>query len=123
VSRSKGNRIVREKAIPYYEDLGFDLIDKTEHVGRFRKSQDLFAGKFGEGYTDQGFDIICLRPKKVVFCQVKTNSPPTQKFYREFAQMFASEEIGVHCYTWYDYKGARIQMYQPDGSITEIDQR
>lgn len=123
MSRSKGNRIVREKAIPYYKDLGFPLVDKTEHIGRFRKSQDLFSGQLGEGYTDQGFDIICLKPEIVVFCQVKSNSPPTQKWYRDFAEMYASDDVRVECYTWYDYKGARIQQYLPDGTINEIDLR
>lgn len=125
MSRGKGNRTIREKAKPFYEGFGF-VVGKTEAVSRFAKVQDLFSDIFDEDaeeYRDTGFDLLALRPDKVIFVQVTTNNPKTQKFYKEFARRYGSDVVKVHVFTHYDRDGFRIQDYQPDGTIKEIELR
>lgn len=124
-SRSKGNRTVREKAVPFYEKLGF-FVAKVEVGGKFAKEKDLYANIFDdheENYTASGFDLICLNEEKVIFVQVTTNSPKTQKWYKAFARMFARRDVEVHVFTHYDNDGFRVQNYLPDGSIDDTDYR
>lgn len=125
MSRAKGNRIVRERAIPFYENLGY-WTEKVEQVGTYITSQDMFARLYDEGdeFRDTGFDIVALKGKTLILCQVTTNSPKTQKWYKYFAQRHAHEHLRVHVLTWYDRDGFRLQEYMPeDGTINETDLR
>jgi hypothetical protein len=125
MSRAKGNRTIREKAQPYYEYLGFS-ITRTESVSRYSKEQDLFANIFDdedEDYRDTGFDLMGIKTDSVVLVQVATNSPKTQKWYKEFARRYANHVVQVHVFTHYDRDGFRIQNYLPDGRIEETDYR
>lgn len=122
MSRNKGNRTVRKRAIPFFKDAGF-LVAKVEFISRYSEAQDLFVGSLDGDYTDQGFDLICIEQNRILLVQVKTNSPPTQKWYRHFAQKYGGTNLMVFCYTWYDGDGARIQHYNQDGQITELELR
>lgn len=121
MTRKKGNRI-RRKAKSFYENKGYK-VDYVEKTGRFIKYKDLFGKLFDDEHTDKGFDMMCIKDGEVILCQVKTNKPATQAWYKEFAENFASENFRVICWTWYDRDGPRIQEYLPDRSIEEVDLR
>ena len=110
-SRSKGQRTVK-KAIAYLESEGF-VVDDVEKKGRYLLHKDLFSK------ICDGFDLIALKPKLVVFIQVKTNKKPLQKTYKWFARKYASREIQVWSLTWMDRKGFVKQKYNTNGTITE----
>ena len=117
MNRKKGNRS-RRKVSKFYEEKGY-IVDKVEKTHKWAKEKDLFALSLGDGYTDKGFDLIAMNTGEVVFVQVKTNSPATQKWYRDFSENYAGEVVRVVVATVEDYKGIRIQWYQPDGEIEE----
>jgi hypothetical protein len=121
-NRSKGNRIIREKAVPHYEEQGF-IVDRAEQTGRYVKEKDLFSGGLDGDYNDTGFDLVAIRSDKIILIQVTTNKPKVQKWYKDFAEKFANDVVEVHVYTWYDRKGPRIQNYQKDRTIKEQDLR
>lgn len=129
----KGRRTLN-KAKDYFEENGW-LVDECEQGGKFRKYKDAFAGyciscweRTDEKCCDNekrfgGFDLLSVKNGRCVLTQVKTNSPATQGPYKEFAKMFASSQVEVWVMTWVDYKGFRIQKYQPNGTIIEEDLR
>lgn len=110
-TRQKGNRSQR-RAIEYYQSDGW-LVDKVEKTGKFITDKDLF----------NLFDLVGIKNNKTVFVQVKTNRPPPQKEYLEFAEEYAGPNILVESYTWYDRKGARILQYYQNNHIETIDLR
>ena len=115
-ARAKGRRTLN-KAKEYYESDGW-LVDEVELGGRFRKSKDLFSTEdFG------GFDLICLKPGKVKFIQVKTNSPATQSPYSDFAARYASRYIKVEGLTWYDRRGWVVHKFYKNGKVKRVDLR
>lgn len=131
-SREKGRRTLNS-AKDYLNENGF-IVDEVELGGQYRKYKDLFAGLCiycwsleEDCCTDRrefdGFDLVAVKSELIVLVQVKTNSPATQLPYKEFAKQFGSDAIEIWVMTKYDYKGFRIQKYQTDGSITEIDNR
>lgn len=131
-SRAKGRRTLNS-AKDYLNDNGF-IVDEVELGGRYRKYKDLFAGlcvycwSLEEDCCDErrafdGFDLIAVKEDQILLVQVKTNSPATQLPYKLFADEFGSDAIEIWVMTKYDYKGFRIQKYQKDGSIIEIDNR
>ena len=132
-SRAKGGR-TRRRGEEYWREKLY-LVDRVELGGKFTKSKDLFSGicincwrKDEEDCCDdkrlfEGFDIVALNEDEIILIQLKTNTPPTQKIYKEFAIRYASETIKILCMTWYDRKGWRLQWYEPDGSIVEEDLR
>lgn len=132
-SRAKGRRTLN-KIIDYYIEEGY-IVDETELGGKFRLYRDLFAGyctncwkREDEGCCDnpkrfEGFDLIALKPSVVELIQAKTNTPSKQMNYKLFAGKFASKNVVITVATWYDYRGLRIQRYQPDGTIEETDLR
>lgn len=112
--RAKGNRSVR-RAIEYYEKKGW-LVDKVEKTGKWVIEKDLF----------NLFDLICLKRNKVTFVQVKTNRPPTQKDYIQFAQKYCGKRhsrINIEVYTWYDRKGPVVHKFYQNGGIKREDLR
>lgn len=135
MSKAKGRRTLN-KAKEYLEEQGY-IIDEVELGGKFRKYRDLFAGyctncwqRTDEKCCDnsdrfEGFDLVAVRSKLpvVLFVQVKTNQPSTQKNYKKFAGSFAGKYVGVWVMTWYDRKGFRVQKYYSNGTIKELDLR
>lgn len=119
--KAKGGR-TRRKIEKHYRDLGY-LVANVEKGGKFNPEKDLFALSLGEGYTDKGFDLICMKQGEILFVQCKTNKPATRKFYKEFARMYASDTVKVIVAVWYDYKGLLIQEYTPSGEIIVEDLR
>ena len=132
-SRSKGGR-TRRRGEKYWRDKNY-LVDRVELGGKFTKSKDLFSGiciycwtKDEEDCCDQktlfdGFDIVALNKGEIILIQLKTNQPPTQKIYKQFAKRFGNSTIKILCMTWYSYKGWRLQWYNADGTISEEDLR
>lgn len=135
-SKAKGRRTLN-KAKKYLEEQGY-IIDEVELGGKFRKYRDLFAGYCTSCWqrTDdegccknpdrfEGFDLVAVRAKLpvVLFVQVKTNQPSTQRNYKKFAAKFASRYVGVWVMTWYDHDGLRIQKYYSNETIKELDLR
>lgn len=111
MSKAKGNR-TRYKCIEYYEDLGYQ-VETVEKTHRFAKIKDLFGL----------FDLLAIKDREVLFIQVKTNTPATQKPFKNWAQAHCSKSIRCICWTWYDRKGPRIQEYLPNRKIEEEDLR
>lgn len=111
MSRSKGNR-TRNKCVRYYSGKDWD-VEVVEKTGRFVKIKDLYGL----------FDLIAIKGTQVAFIQVKTNKPPTQQPFKDWAKAHCSDNIKCICWTWYDHKGSRIQEYLADGTIEEIDNR
>ena len=109
--RQKGNRTVR-RAVEFYGSQGY-LVDRVEKTGRWIVDKDLFSL----------FDLIGIRKNEVVLIQVKTNQPPTQSAYVEFAQKYSGTAIRVEAFTWYDRMGYVIHQFFSDGSVTRIDRR
>jgi hypothetical protein len=134
-TKKKGQR-TKYKALTYWQDLGY-ITDTVEQGGRFNKSKDLFSSYCSncwQRYDDEtnccknkqrfsGFDIVALKPKEMLLIQLKTNTPSTQAEYIQFAKQFANRYMKVIVQTWYDRKGWRIQYYQANGKIREIDLR
>lgn len=116
MSRAKGGR-TRRKAEKFFRDQGY-IVDRVELSGKFTKSKDLFSSD-----TFSGFDIVALKPKEFILIQLKTNTPPTQQEYIDFAKKYASSQIKVLCMTWYSRDGWRLQYYFQNGNIKEIDLR
>lgn len=115
MSRQKGNRNIRKVIERYKEELSRDWkIDRVERTAKWIKEKDMFGL----------FDLVAVAPKgHVHLIQVKTNRPPTQQPFRDFASKYASHKVKVKCFTWYDYKGWRIQTYLKNGKIKEVDER
>ena len=108
-SRQKGNTTQR-RAIKYLEELGY-LVGKVEQGGRFTKVKDLFGL----------FDLCCVHESVgVLFVQVKTNQPASQKPLQDFSITYSQRSS---CMTWYDRVGWVFHHYEPDGTITRIDKR
>jgi hypothetical protein len=119
--RAKGNRTQR-KVIEYFQDQGW-IVDTVEKKGKFVKFKDLFGDALEKEYRDRGFDIIGVKPNCTMYCQIKTNTPSTQSFYKQFAKRFAGDNVLVCVATWYDHKGLRLQWYNNKGRIKEVDLR
>lgn len=115
-TRAKGGR-TRRRAEEFWRNKGY-LVDRVELGGKFTKSKDLFSSD-----SFSGFDIIAFKPKELILIQLKTNTPPTQQEYIDFAKKYASRQIKVLCMTWYSYRGWRLQWYQQNGKIREEDLR
>lgn len=111
MSRAKGNR-TRYKCIAFYEEKGWEVAT-VENNSKFVKIKDLFGL----------FDLIAVKDKEIMLIQVKTNKPAPQADFKDWARFHGSKHVRVIVWTWYDYKGARIQEYLPDGTITETDLR
>lgn len=109
--RKKGLKTKR-KAKKFYEEIGW-TVDDVEASYRYAKSKDLFGL----------FDLIAIKERSIVFIQVKTNRPATQKEYKKWAKEHCCENIYCEVYTWYDNNGPRIQHYREDGSIIDVDLR
>lgn len=117
-SRQKGGRS-RRKVQRYLEKLGY-LVSNVEKSGsRYLKERDLFALSQDGEFSDKGFDLIALGDGNVVFVQVKSNKPAVKSFYESFSKMYCDGYIEVLVATVIDYKGIRLQWYEPDGTITE----
>lgn len=131
-SKAKGRRTLNDVK-EWFEQEGY-IVDESEQGGRFRKYRDLYAGyclncwkRDDECCKDPdrfgGFDLVALKGKHVVLCQVKTNTPAPQAPYKAFAKQFASRNIKIWVITKYDYQGLRIQKYYSNGQIKELDLR
>lgn len=116
MSRAKGNRTLR-KAIEYYEEEGW-LVDRVELGGRFTKSKDLFSSE-----TFGGFDLVGLKPGRIILIQVKTNTPATQGPYIEFAKTYSGRNVLVEGWTWYDRKGPVKHRFYKNGKVKRVDLR
>ena len=114
-TRAKGNRSVI-KAINYYENDGW-LVDKVEKTGKWVFEKDLFSK------ACDGFDLIGIKQNKVVFIQVKTNKPATQKTYIAFSRLYAGQNVNVEVYTWYDRRGPVIHQFFSNGKVNRLDKR
>ena len=130
MSKAKGKRTVT-KAIKFFKDKDM-IVDEVELGGRFRKSKDLFAGLCIKCWSVEcehtetrfdGFDLIAMDGVNIWLVQIKTNKPPTQKPYKEFAKKFASRYIRVLAMTWYDRKGWVIHTFNKNGTVTKKDLR
>lgn len=111
MSRRKGARVKR-KCKEYFEEEGW-IVGDVEKSSRYIKNKDLF----------NLFDLIAVKGKTIRFIQVKTNKPPTQKEYKEWAQKHCSCHVECVAATWYDYQNWRFQNYKEDGTIEETDLR
>ena len=111
MSKAKGNRTKR-KCIKYYAGKGWRVQD-VENNYKFAIRKDLF----------DLFDLIAIKGRRVMFIQVKTNKPATQKDYKDWAEKHGSENLLTIVWTWYDREGPRIQQYMPDRTIKETDER
>lgn len=111
MSKAKGNRNKR-KCAEYYREKGW-IVEDVEDNRRFAIRKDLF----------NLFDLLAIKSGVVVFIQVKTNRPPKQKPYKDWAKEHCNEHIRCICWTWYDYEGPRIQEYLQNGKIKETDER
>jgi hypothetical protein len=115
-ARGKGRRTLN-KAKEYYEGQGY-LVDEVELGGRFRKSKDLFSSE-----TFGGFDLVAIKQGLVLFIQVKTNTPATQRPYKEFARKYCGRSVRVEGYTHYDRRGPVIHHFNKNGTVTKKDLR
>lgn len=111
MSKAKGNRNKR-KCAEFYREKGW-IVEDVENNSRFAIRKDLF----------NLFDLLAIKEGVVMFIQVKSNRPPTQKPYGKWAMINCNEHIRCICWTWYDYQGPRIQEYMGDGKIKEEDLR
>lgn len=117
MSKRKGRRS-RNKVRAFFENRGF-VVDVVEKTHRFAKEKDFMGSSLDGQYTEKGFDLIALGKGNIIFIQVKTNTPATKAFYEDFAKMYADEQLEILVATWIDYKGLKLQWYEPDGSIIE----
>lgn len=131
-SRAKGRRSLND-VIDWFIDNGY-IVDESEQGGKFRKYKDLYAGyclnchKREDDCCDNphrfsGFDLVALKGKHVVLCQVKTNRKPNLSEYSKFAKKYASRNIKIWSITKFDYKGLVIDKFYSDGQIKTIDLR
>jgi len=100
-NRQKGQRS-KLKAIKKLEAEGW-ITDTIEKTNKWAKIKDCFGL----------FDLIALKPKKIMLIQINTNKPHSHNKYQEFANKYASEEILIQQMTWKDYKGWTIKNYEP----------
>jgi hypothetical protein len=106
-ARRKGNRS-RNLAKKELEKQGW-LVDVVEKTSKWAKEKDLFSL----------FDLIALKPRKIMLIQINTNTPKTHKPFQEFANKYASEEILIQQMTHKDYKGWKIKNYEPKITLTK----
>lgn len=117
MSRQKGNRN-RRLVQRWLESKGY-ITANVEKTGRYQTERDLFAKSQDGEFTDKGFDIVAISRGSIILCQVKTNNPPTTKWYKKFAEKYADGYLEVLVATKEDYYGLRLQWYEPDGSVIE----
>lgn len=115
-TRAKGRRTLN-KAKEYYESNGWK-VDECELGGRYRKSRDLFSSE-----DFPGFDLVAIKPGRVRFIQVKTNTPAIQGPYKQFAKRYCGNKFSVECWTWYDRQGPVIHRYYKNGKVKRFDER
>lgn len=120
MSKAKGGRN-RRKVQKYFQSLGYIVANVERGGSRYRKERDLFALSLEGTYPDKGFDLVALGEKgSMILIQVKSNRRSNSRFYRDFAEIYATSEIEVLDAVWVDRDGLRLIFYEPDGSETEL---